>query len=446
MMIFLNFKKYVFFAYLGLLGLLAGCQYLPFIGNKIETGTQVVFTGENLSVENHLFSVRPEQFLIGELAAIQTQETDTLPDIARHFGLGHNEIVNANPLVDVWLPVPQTRVLLPLWFTLPDVPRTGIVLNLANMRLFYFPPKQTQQVMTYPAGIGREGWNTPMGLTKVISKTKNPTWTVPPSILREHAQKGDILPKTVPAGVDNPLGLYAMKLAKAGYLIHGTNKPYGVGMQVSHGCLNLYPEDIEALFGATAVGTAVRIIDQPYLVAWQNNMLYLEAHHPLDSKKDFKKPVLASLKKLEKKHKVQVDWTRVEQVINTANGVPTPVLIGSPSFAELNVYAPLLAHPEKLYGQPIVEPIQKTDWSITVARFGEERAAQKLAALLNHQGPSIPSRVEMQGDKFLIVAGPFHSKEEVLKILKRLEIELELKGEPNPPSLYMSVLHISRKT
>ena len=143
---------------------------------------------------------------------ISANDGDTLPDIARHFGLGYNEITIANPGIGPWTPKAGARVLLPLQFILPDAPRKGIVLNLANMRMFYYPPKQPDTLFTYPVGIGREGWNTPLGQTTVVAKKVNPAWTVPESIRREHAAKGDPLPAVVPPGPDNPLGKYALLL------------------------------------------------------------------------------------------------------------------------------------------------------------------------------------------------------------------------------------------
>jgi len=280
----------------------------------------------------------------------------------------------------------------------------------------------------------------------VISKVKNPTWTVPASIAREHAAKGDILPKVVPAGADNPLGQYALKLSKSGYLIHGTNKPYGVGMQISHGCLNLYPEDISALFDITAVGTQVMIIDKPYLVAWEEGTLFLEAHPPLDKTKDFKKPLIAEIKQLVKKHKTPVDWLKVTQVLAAANGVPTPISVHSASFAEIAAHAATIDHPAQLYGQPEAQALTEQDWHIVVERFTDEKAARTLAAVLNHQGPMIPAHVVQQGEIYQVIAGPFHSKKESLKMLKRLEIELELKGTVNPPRLFMSLYQPIHRT
>jgi len=444
MMMNLNLKSFVLMLSLALL---AGCKNLPFVG-KNEAMNEISLPTPDLdkSLTGHEFLLKTGQQVIGQLLVVETEEGDTLPDIARNFGLGHNAIVLANPEVEKWLPPPQTKVLLPLRFILPAVARQGIVLNLANTRLFYFPEKNRQRVITYPAGIGRDGWDTPMGLTKVISKVKNPTWTVPVSIAREHAAKGDILPKVVPAGADNPLGQYALKLSKSGYLIHGTNKPYGVGMQISHGCLNLYPEDISALFDITAVGTQVMIIDKPYLVAWEEGTLFLEAHPPLDKTKDFKKPLIAEIKQLVKKHKTPVDWLKVTQVLAAANGVPTPISVHSASFADLVANAKLIDHPAKLYGQPEPQPLTEQDWQIVVERFTDEKSARTLAAVLNHQGPMIPAQVVQQGEIYQVIAGPFHSKKESLKMLKRLEIELELKGTLNPPRLFMSLFKFIHST
>lgn len=390
------------------------------------------------AIETHNFSIDYEQNMMGTLAAIKTRSTDTLPDIARHFGLGHNEIISANPNIDPWLPESDTRVLLPLMFTLPDAPHQGIVLNLANMRLFNFPNKNTDQVMTYPVGIGRDGWNTPVGLTRIISKTKNPTWYVPPSIQREHAQKGDPLPASVSAGANNPLGEYAMRLARSSYLIHGTNKPYGVGMQMSHGCLNLYPEDISELFNNTKVGTPVMIVNQPYLLGRHQDMLFLEAHKPLQAKTNFKRALFNQIKQAEKKYRLPIDWVKVEQVVEQANGIPTPILARSMGFQELAANALLLPHPEQLYKQPIPRPLTSDAWSVTAATLTDSRVAGKLAALLNHQGPTIPTRTLQQGGTFQVVSGPFATSKEAKTALKRMQMEFELKGKINPPQNFSS--------
>lgn len=225
------------------------------------------------------------QSVIGEPQIVFTREEDTFSDLAREYGLGYDEIVAANPTVDPWLPGDNTPVLLPTQYVLPNVPRRGVVLNIASKRLFYFPAVaegEAIRVMTYPIGIGRVGWETPLGETSVVSKARNPHWYVPASVRKEHAEMGDPLPAVVLPGPDNPLGLYVLKLGIPGYLIHGTNQPYGVGMRVSHGCVRLYPENIELLYSLIDIGEEVRIINEPYLAGRANGELYFESHQPLE--------------------------------------------------------------------------------------------------------------------------------------------------------------------
>jgi len=227
----------------------------------------------------------PEQTIVGEPQIVFTDAENTFADLAREYGLGYDELVQANPDVDPWLPGEGTAVILPTQFVLPDGPREGIVLNIASKRLFYFPQVaegEPQTVMTYPIGIGRVGWQTPLGSSAVVSKARDPQWFVPASVRQEHAEAGDPLPAVVPPGPDNPLGRHVLKLDIPGYLIHGTNQPYGVGMRVSHGCVRLYPENIEFLYDQVAVGEKVRIINEPYLAGWKDGNLYFEAHAPLE--------------------------------------------------------------------------------------------------------------------------------------------------------------------
>lgn len=236
-------------------------------------------------IESDRFVISPDTGVVGELQVIRARYEDTFIDIARAYNLGFDELVQANPGVDPWLPGAGTRIVLPTQFILPDAPREGIVLNIGAKRIFYFPkvaPGASPVVVTHPVGIGREGWATPIGTTTVIAKTKDPVWTVPASIRKEHADAGDPLPARVPAGPDNPLGAYAMRLGFPSYLIHGTNKPSGIGMRVSHGCVQLFPEDIESLFSQVPVGTRVRIVNQPRLVGWHAGSLYLEVHPVLE--------------------------------------------------------------------------------------------------------------------------------------------------------------------
>lgn len=427
---------------LSLSTLLVGCQTfnglfadgpqpvaaMPEVKPKIET------------IASHEFQLADGQNMVGQLASVDTEENDTLSDIARHYGLGYNDITIANASISPWTPPAGSRLLLPLQFILPEAPRKGIVLNLANMRLFYYPKKESGKLYTYPVGIGRQGWNTPMGLTRIAVKTANPNWHVPPSIHREHALKGDQLPSVVRSGPDNPLGLYAMRLAIPGYLIHGTNKPYGIGMQISHGCVQLYPEDIEVLFKKVPVGLPVRIVHQPYLVAWDHDMLYLEAHEPLSkwagSKKQLKKQLLKQLHKISDKKGAAIDWKKVDNILMRADGVPTPILEQSPDIAELSKNALQLAHPGRLYKQPIVEALKESDWAMRVASFDNEKEAQQLVAMLNHQGPPIPARRIQKNNTYEVIAGPYKNKKEVKKAAKRLRMEFELDAEPlEPPSL-----------
>lgn len=231
------------------------------------------------------FALVPGSDVVGELQVIRARYEDTFIDIARAYDLGFDELVQANPGVDPWLPGAGTPIVLPTQFILPDAPRDGIVLNVGAKRIFYFPRPaagESPRVVTHPVGIGREGWATPLGTTKVVSKVKDPVWTVPPSIRKEHAEAGDPLPARVPAGPDNPLGAYALRLGFPSYLIHGTNKPSGIGMRVSHGCVQLFPEDIESLFSQVPVGAPVRIVNQPQLLGWRDGNLYLEAHPALE--------------------------------------------------------------------------------------------------------------------------------------------------------------------
>jgi L,D-transpeptidase ErfK/SrfK len=225
------------------------------------------------------------QTVIGEPQVVFARKEDTLSDFARAYGLGYDEIIAANPGVDPWLPGEGTPILLPTQYVLPNVEQRGVILNIATKRLFYFPAVaegEQQQVRTYPIGIGRVGWETPLGETTIVSKAKDPHWWVPASVRREHAEMGDPLPKVVPPGPDNPLGHRVLKLDMPGYLIHGTNSPYGVGMRVSHGCVRLYPENIEVLYTLVDIGEVVTIINEPYQFGQRDGALYFEAHFPLE--------------------------------------------------------------------------------------------------------------------------------------------------------------------
>ena len=239
------------------------------------------------SARAEIYELPPDGYdVIGALATITAREEDTLVDIARRHGLGYHDIVRANRGVNVWVPGEGTEVTLPTRFVLPPGPRQGIVLNLPEYRLYYYPEPvdgEPAYVMTYPISIGRMDWDTPLGATRVVSKVRNPSWYTPQSVRDEHAADGRPLPRIVPPGPQNPLGKYAMRLGLPGYLIHGTNRPAGVGMRVTHGCIRMFPADIEFLFPNVDVNTPVRIINEPVKLGWFGNELVMEVHPVLES-------------------------------------------------------------------------------------------------------------------------------------------------------------------
>lgn len=350
----------------------------------------VVFSGFTPGHAENFSLPQAGDDLIGEIRHTKARQEDTLIDIARRFSVGQDEMVMANQNVDRWLPKAGTDVLIPQEYILPDAPRAGVVVNIPEMRLYYFPikvrpapvkpqkvkkaaapvckpltqtapsktgakpaatngkmvapksatsaktpakaapasksassaagkgsaPKTASvkapvcqpstaskneptpvaaapaaefdaamgQVITYPVSMGRMDWRTPLGMTRVVDKQKDPSWTPPASIKREHAAKGDPLPDVVPPGPDNPLGKYAMRLGVSGYLIHGTDaaKADGIGMRVTHGCMRMYNEDVAKLFPLIPVGAPVYLVNQPVKLGWKNGWLYMEVSQPLD--------------------------------------------------------------------------------------------------------------------------------------------------------------------
>jgi len=245
--------------------------------------------------------------LVGTIAYHTAREEDTFVDLARAHGLGFVELVAANRDVDVWLPEPGTRIVLPKANLLPDAPRRGIVINLPELRLYHFPG-EGQPVESYPLGVGRDGWLTPTGSTEIVRKVVGPTWF---PTERTRADRPD-LPKSVPPGPDNPLGTHALYLGWPAYLIHGTNRPYGVGRRVSRGCIRMYPEDVVKLYAKVPIGTPVTVVDQPVKIGWHQNELYLEVH-----------PTLAQVDQLEFDHRFEPEpiddlWRRLREVAGEA--------------------------------------------------------------------------------------------------------------------------------
>jgi len=272
--------------------------------------------------------------LIGEDASVTTVYEDTLPELAQRYSLGYYEIIRANPGVDVWLPGADKRLTLPGRRILPPGPRNGIVVNLPEHRLYFYPkPRRGEPavVITYPVSIGKMDWRTPLGVTRIVSKVRNPPWYPPESVRREHAERGEPLPKVVLAGPENPLGAFAMRLAIGGgsYLIHGTNNPVAVGMPVTHGCIRMYPEDIAALFPLVPVGTTVRLINEPVKAAWAGGQLLIEVHPPVDAEGQSVEPDLQVLEPLLDQELgsdiAAIHWDLARETLQAATGMPTLV-------------------------------------------------------------------------------------------------------------------------
>jgi L,D-transpeptidase ErfK/SrfK len=224
-------------------------------------------------------------------------------------------------------------VLVPSMYIIPQAPRDGIIINTAEMRMYYFNGKEAngaKRLMTFPISIGREQWVTPKGRTTVVGKVKDPAWNPPKSIRKEHAEEGDILPAVVPAGPNNPLGTHALLLGIEGYLIHGTDKPFGIGMRVTHGCIRMYPEDIVTMFNATPVGTPVYIVNQPYKVGIASGNIYLEVHPHLEEEQDqatdeqYSKVVKLILERVKGQDAALV-WADIKQALASPTGVPVVV-------------------------------------------------------------------------------------------------------------------------
>jgi L,D-transpeptidase ErfK/SrfK len=333
----------------------------------------------------------PDTDLVGETGTATVAEGETLLDIARAHDLGYNEITAANPGLDPWLPPPGTAVVLPTRFLLPAAPRRGIVVNVAEMRLYYYPGTNKEAdaggrvVMTFPIGIGQEGWTTPLGVTEVVSRVKDPSWTVPESIRAEHARNGDPLPDVVPPGPDNPLGAYALRLGLTRYLIHGTNKPYGIGRRTSHGCLRLYPEDIEALFRVVPVATPVWIIDQPYKLGRGEGRLWLEAHAPIvdpgHPPADYFTPLLSA----------------IDAVIPATGRADARALAAAIAKREDGIPATAAELP----------PVPQAGWMLQLGAFALQLNAARLAEELRSQGIAVTVSAGAADGYCHVLAGPY---------------------------------------
>src|SRR3982750_4782281 len=320
--------------------LLSGCSLFsdgPKWGKKEEEKVAAVPAIPE-PVPTHRFVIEPTTDIVGVVQKTTATKEDTLTDIARRFNVGSEEIVRANPGVDPWLPGEGREIVIPSQFILPNAPREGIVINAAAMRLFYYPKikkGEKQIVHTYPIGIGKVGWKTPEGATKIVRRQAGPTWRPTPSIIKEHLEeRGEKLDRVIGPGPDNPLGKYAFYLGWPSYMIHGTNKPAGVGLRSSHGCIRLYPEDIAVLFEMAPIGTPVRVGNQPLVFGLKDGRLHVQAFDGLeDDPRDWKKAQAKLLNKalaerIQKElaaRKEKIDWEAVAELAHDPRGIPVSV-------------------------------------------------------------------------------------------------------------------------
>ena len=285
------------------------------------TAIAVVFCASSSPVDrSHAADYQHAEGLIGNLQNYTVSIHESLIEVARKFDLGFNAIVAANPAVDPWIPASGTLLDLPTAWILPDLPiRPGIVINIPELRLYYFS-KKPGSVVTFPLGIGDQGRDTPVGGYRVIEKITNPVWHVPKSIRSELPR----LPKVVPRGPDNPLGSHALRLSRPDLLIHGTNRPWGIGRRSSHGCLRLYPEDIVKLFGMVSKGTRVIVINQPIKACLLGGKVFLEAHRP-DSEEISVSQALHLL--ADKKLLARTDFAKLIRAMQEMKGIPVDITL-----------------------------------------------------------------------------------------------------------------------
>ncbi|MFY0989972.1 L,D-transpeptidase family protein [Halomonas sp. C05BenzN] len=264
--------------------------------------------------------------VIGEVYTVETRQEETLLDVAREHNVGYEEIRRANPDVSIWLPGEGTEVVIPARRILPPEAREGIVINIAELRLYYYPEVaegETPRVETYPIGIGREGYDTPLGVTRTTMRLENPAWYPPRSMREEAAERGDPPPAVVPPGPDNPLGDHAILLDIPGYLIHGTNEPDGIGMRASRGCIRMFPEDIESVFDRVPEGTRVNIIDQPIKVGWEGDTPHVQVYQALEEQEHGMSALLETLALLERNSgeaSVALNYEQLRELLDSPDG------------------------------------------------------------------------------------------------------------------------------
>lgn len=278
----------------------------------------------------HFVSPKAGDTVLGFPQTTEVKDGEDFSDVAMRTGIGFYELYEANPSFDTENPPSATELIIPTQYVLPKEFHENLVLvNLAEMRI-YFRPYGRNMIYVFPVGIGKVDWDTPLGMMSIAEKVAHPTWRAPASVRKNHADLGDILPTVIPAGPENPLGSYKLRLSNPNYLIHGTNIPAGVGRRSSAGCMRLYEQDIDLLFHMVKIGTPVLIINQPYKVGWLNGKLYLEAHLPLLEQRivmgEGDRTLLNdAIMEANKTRHVKIDWKKAYQIADEHLGVPRPI-------------------------------------------------------------------------------------------------------------------------
>ena len=269
--------------------------------------------------------------VVGGLQTYVVEEGDTLLDVGRHFDLGYNEMTSANPGVDPWMPSPAEIIVIPTEFVLPDARPQGVVVNIPEMRLYHY---QGNVLVTYPVGLGRDDWRTPEGSFRIRGKTERPTWVIPESIRAEHIRERDD-PRTFIAGGDpeNPLGLFRLELTLPLYALHGSNMPWGVGMQVSHGCIRLYNEDIAILFREVHVGSPGEFLYQPVKVGTRDEEIFIEVHPDIYA---LRGDLVAEAQQILSRRGLleRVDSERLRRAVKDQTGIPVRISLRDDGSAE----------------------------------------------------------------------------------------------------------------
>ena len=325
-------------------------QYAYYLRNFQNRNSLVLFSLFAILANNvlalEIYDLKHDSTVVGEIKTITINYSESVPDIANRFKTGYQDLLIANPDSHNWMPEINSKYVIPSMYILPQKKYNGIILNLAELRIYYYMPSsdlyEGTRVLTYPVGIGRLDWKTPLGETFIRYKVKNPDWYPPKSIIKEHEDDGEILPRVVKSGPNNPLGAYALKLdVDGGYLLHGTNKKYGIGMKVSHGCIRLRNDDIKTIFHNVSIGTKVKIVDIPIKIGIYKNFLYIEVHAfnnqevysnnqiNLLTTNNIYKPVKPVMNFLDANPDYKVNWKNVFKAYRESKGIP--VIIGKKS-------------------------------------------------------------------------------------------------------------------